>query len=243
MDVQLFVGCGNNPCVDVGIDCGDLATENTLTTALMLSLFTDRRAWESDVLPRSQDDKRGWWGDALDGYYIGSRLWLLESEKSTSDIPELAAGYVEEATEWIKEDGIADDVIVECEYIADCTGSLCKDILGISVTLCRPKDYDLNFKFRYAWENMELQGCEVNGCAIETYNYCASYPMLCGGYGYLESDYKDPAATVKISSCDGSAPDVWIYPQSSRTWNIPVTDENGVIGYAVNTSKCAKDCK
>jgi phage gp46-like protein len=243
MDVQLFTGCEQNSCFDIGVICGDLATENTLLTALMVSLFTDRRSWDNDELPKTQDDKRGWWGDALDGFFWGSRLWLLESSKSTSDVPELAIGYVREATDWLVEDGLADKVLIEAEYVADCTGALCKDQLGISVTLCRPRDNDLNFKFRYAWQNQVVSDCEYTGCEVVYNDYCASYPMLCGGYGFLATDRRDPAATVKISSCDGAAPDVWIYPTAGDNWQYKVTDSNGIVGYAVNQSRCKVDCE
>lgn len=79
---------------DCGMEAGDLVAENTLRTAVILSLFLDRRADDDDVLPNGSNDRRGWWADTVapmteygiggglaSGDRIGSRLWLLSREK------------------------------------------------------------------------------------------------------------------------------------------------------------------
>jgi phage gp46-like protein len=239
MDIQLFANCDFDQCIDVGIECGELATGNELTNAVILALFTDRRARDDDVLPNSQTDKRGWWGDALDGFYIGSRLWLLENANSTAEIPEIARGYAKEALAWLVTDGIADSIDIVAEYAPTCSGENCKDILGIQVSLCMPKNQRLNFKFQYAWQTLELQGCEVNGCELPKITYCASYPLIGGGYGYLVGDLLDPAASVLVQSC-GLAPSFYIYANSSAAHNVPVLGADcEVLGYATNASNCA----
>ena len=48
-----------------------------LKSAVWMSLGTDRRAENDDVLPGGDGDKRGWWGDSFRPRRIGSRLWLL----------------------------------------------------------------------------------------------------------------------------------------------------------------------
>jgi hypothetical protein len=72
--------------------------------------------------------------------------------------------------------------------------------------------------------------------------YCASVPMLDGGFGFSLSDQRDPLATVEMTPCAGdtTTESIWLYPASVSGATIKVTDCDGaVIGYAKNTSKCA----
>jgi phage gp46-like protein len=105
---------------DLSIDAatGDFAREDTLTTAVMLSLLCDRTAQAHEV-PAGQD-RRGWWADAFaqaseaataaDAF--GSRLWLLAREKQTPATEQRLRGYIDEALRWMVEDGLAQDLAV-----------------------------------------------------------------------------------------------------------------------------------
>jgi phage gp46-like protein len=59
----------------------------SLATAVIVALGTDRLANPGDRLPDPDDNnRRGWWGDAdaeeiWDGWPIGTRLWLMRREK------------------------------------------------------------------------------------------------------------------------------------------------------------------
>ena len=89
-----------------------------LETAVILSLFTDRRAGASDRLPDASSDRRGWWGDATDpAAPMGSRLWLLAREKTTPALRLRVIDYVREALAWMIADGIADRIDVGAEYV------------------------------------------------------------------------------------------------------------------------------
>jgi phage gp46-like protein len=98
---------------------GDLVRELGIETAVMMSLYTDRRANTDDTLPDSlSEDRRGWWGDQVtefDGDQIGSRLWLLERAKTTEDNLSDAKFYIEESLQWLLDDGVAQDIEVEVE--------------------------------------------------------------------------------------------------------------------------------
>ena len=50
---------------DCGMEAGDLVAEGSLRTAVILSLFLDRRAEDDDILPNGSDDRRGWWADTV----------------------------------------------------------------------------------------------------------------------------------------------------------------------------------
>lgn len=100
---------------------GDLQSDAGLETAVILSLFLDRRALTSDTLPDATDDRRGWWADVLgaSGDRIGSRLWLIS--RATLPNPQTlgqARAYAEEALAWMVEDGVARRVIATATRLA-----------------------------------------------------------------------------------------------------------------------------
>jgi len=110
-----------------------LATDDGLRTAIVVSLFTDARARDDDPLP-APEDRRGWWGDALPvaaDDRIGSRLWLLGREKRLQAVVGRARDYAAEALAWLVEDGIASSVEVEAEAHAP-------DRLALAVFVTRP---------------------------------------------------------------------------------------------------------
>lgn len=106
---------------DLVIANGLLQLDAGLRTAVLISLFSDARANESDELPANDGDRRGWWGDSfseIDGDRIGSRLWLLSRSKQTDGTLELARGYSRDALAWMLDDGIASSVDVDASWHA-----------------------------------------------------------------------------------------------------------------------------
>jgi len=93
-----------------------MASDVPLVRAVIISLFTWRRANPDDPLPA--DARMGWWGDsfapvALDR--IGSRLWLLSRAKLTSDVPAKAKEYAQEALQWLVDDKVVSRIEVQAE--------------------------------------------------------------------------------------------------------------------------------
>jgi phage gp46-like protein len=87
-----------------------------LVRAVVISLFTWRRAKADDLLPG--DQRMGWWGDnfaAVPGDQIGSRLWLLSRAKLVPETLARAKEYAEEALAWLVQDGVAARVEVQAE--------------------------------------------------------------------------------------------------------------------------------
>lgn len=126
---------------------GDLAADPGLTTAVLLSLFVDRRA-ETDDSPPSGDarDRRGWWGDqfaAVEGDKIGSRLWLLDRSKRLADVALRAEEYVREALAWMLADRVVAGIDVTIETSARA--------LLIAVSLQRPGRDPVSFRFAHTW--------------------------------------------------------------------------------------------
>jgi phage gp46-like protein len=99
---------------DISLDVlkADLTADESLTTAVVLSLLTDRTALASDV--PAGGDRRGWWADTFsdDSDQFGSRLWLLAREKQLTQTIMRARAFVAEALQWLIDDGLASAVDV-----------------------------------------------------------------------------------------------------------------------------------
>lgn len=101
------------------VDLG-LGSTEPLVRAVIISLFTWRRANADDTLPSGTElgALMGWWGDSFPNVpsdLIGSRLWLLLRAKLTPESVNLAKEYVQEALGWLVQDGVASRVDVEAE--------------------------------------------------------------------------------------------------------------------------------
>lgn len=126
---------------DIAVENADIVLDNSVGTLVIISLFTDRRALDSDVLPDGGTDRRGWWGDSYQKRSIGSRLWLLSREKQMSVVLRLAKFYAEEALEWMSEDGHIRSAVVSATSPAD--GFL---LLNVQLTLPDGSVLPLEFK-------------------------------------------------------------------------------------------------
>ncbi len=106
-------------------NAGDLGTDEALTTAVLISIFTDKRARDDDPLPDPDStDKRGWWGDLLEpdpsDDEIGSRVWIFaERAKATEQVLSDVKNALEECLQWMIDDGVVSDT----EVIAEKVGS------------------------------------------------------------------------------------------------------------------------
>lgn len=104
---------------DIVPQASAFASDGELESAILLSLFTDRRAIDDDEL-EDGEDPRGWWGDSfarVAGDLVGSRLWTLRREKLTTQVEAQARAICEEALAWLVEDGIASRVEVALERV------------------------------------------------------------------------------------------------------------------------------
>ncbi|PIF52348.1 phage gp46-like protein [Pseudomonas sp. 29] len=90
--------------------------ESTLTRAVLISLFTWRRALTDD--PVDDEELFGWWGDSYPNIAddrIGSRLWLLRRVKLTDATQRDAEFYANEALRWLLDDGHAIAIEINSE--------------------------------------------------------------------------------------------------------------------------------
>lgn len=81
-------------------------------------------------------------------------------------------------------------------------------------------------------------GCAT--CACEE-PYCASFPLVDGGFGFIAGDMKDPEATVAFAPCPGDTitPTVYLFPTPRPGATAAQKDCDGaLIGYGMNRSNC-----
>jgi len=146
MDIETFIFPD-----DLGVRCdfavggGGLSAEHDIKTAVLISLFTDRRAEPDDPLPDETASRRGWWGDALNSRRIGSRLWLLGREKQLREVVNRAREYAEEALAWLVEEGVARSVQVTAEIAAP-------GWLGMRIEIERDRRAPFRYQFQLAWQ-------------------------------------------------------------------------------------------
>lgn len=121
----------------------DIATDDGLETAVLLSLFTGGPS--------------GWWGDALAepaGDVFGGKLHLLAREKDTPSVLEQAQTYASEALAWLIADAVAASVTVTAESLPHAPG---QSILALTVTISRPNVAPAVYRYAYNWQSQELR--------------------------------------------------------------------------------------
>ena len=128
---------------DWQISTPDLRAGGELASAVLISLFSDRRAEPDDDLTDFSDDRRGWWAESD----FGSRLWLLERAKETQNTLQRAKTYCAEALQWLIDDGVAKAIETDARWVR-------RFMLGIIITV-RKNDGSLEpMRFEWAWKGL-----------------------------------------------------------------------------------------
>jgi phage gp46-like protein len=139
-----------NKVFGLRVENGDLAKDEGLETAVLISIFTDKRI-SDDELPTGETSKRGWWGDVfpnVDQDQIGSRLWLLERVKRTAETLRKSEDYIKEALNWLIEDGVAASIEVTSSYDEN-------NQLVAALTVIKPGGRQS--RFQMLWDKQELK--------------------------------------------------------------------------------------
>lgn len=96
---------------------GDIAHDNSLDTAIILSLFDEVRADESEVAPA--EFRRGWLGNEInqDDFEQGSKLWEFEQARITGSMLSDLGDVVRISLEHFVTDGLASSIDVKSPYL------------------------------------------------------------------------------------------------------------------------------
>lgn len=139
---------------DIGLSGSDVLADDGLETAVILSLYVDRRATEDDELPDNTLSRGGFFGDAIAEIandQRGSRLWLLRRETRRDVVLEKARTYCREALQWLLEDGVASSVDIATAFLDGIEPG--ETVLQIVITIYQPTGGPARFKFAYNWES------------------------------------------------------------------------------------------
>lgn len=125
----------------------DLLSGDDLSTAILISAFTDRTALPDDFIPDGSNDPRGWWGDIGQRTPIGSRLWLLERAKQTNDTLKRAYDYLTECLQWLIDDGVVARFDIQVQWVR-------QSFMGAQVIARRNDGTTQTTAFAWAWNGI-----------------------------------------------------------------------------------------
>ena len=108
-DVKLVL---NNGLYDMQLGAdGDILTEDFFDTALLMSIFCERRANSSEVVESHR--RRGWIGnESTPGFEIGSKLWLYEQARINRDTLNGIETVTRIGLQWFVDDNIAINITI-----------------------------------------------------------------------------------------------------------------------------------
>lgn len=133
---------------DWRLDGLDLASGDDLATSVLISLFTDARAADDDLVPDPAGDRRGWWGDAGRDRPIGSKLWLLDRAKQSEETRLRARDYIEDALQWLVDDGVAAGIEVTVAWQRPA-------FLAAAISILEPGGATARvFNYQWAWKDV-----------------------------------------------------------------------------------------
>lgn len=136
----------DNGIWDINIVDGDFEVDNTFDINIIMSLFVDARADQSE-LPEPLR-RRGFWGDLIlykneDNITLGSKLWLI-SGRNTEDSLNRAIDFSRKSLQWLIDKNYVTTINV------DGSRSINGIILNINFIVQDNSISEFNFKL---WEN------------------------------------------------------------------------------------------
>jgi len=138
---------GNVFDIDFGVHGFD--SDDGLQTAVIISLFTDRRLPEGVEHPERLNDPRGYWGDVgePDEFEWGSLLWTLYRQTITNAVIASCREFCERALQWLIDDGVAENVTVTAERAGTYQ-------ISISIEIVK-KDTRDTLRYAYLWDGQQ----------------------------------------------------------------------------------------
>ncbi len=132
--------------MQIGPD-GDILTDDFFDTALVMSLFCERRA-TADEVPQSSR-RRGWVGnEETQDFEIGSKLWLYEQARATRTVLRGIETVALNGLQWLIDDGYAIDI--------SAVAALNSGAITLTVPIDRPGS-KVDRRFFTLWDNTGLR--------------------------------------------------------------------------------------
>lgn len=137
---------------DLTIDStGDILTADFFDTALLMSLYTERRASESEV--SESRFRRGWIGNEsfTDGFEIGSKIWLFEQSRLNRDTLNGITSAAIEGLQWFLNRGFAINLAVDTVLV--------QGIITLQIDIFRPNS-KVDRRFFSLWDGSGVTSSE-----------------------------------------------------------------------------------
>lgn len=126
-DVKLYFD-EETDSYDFKIVDGDIEVEDSMDTALIVSLFSDARADASEV--SASNLRRGWWGSEVSDISkdnFGSKLWLLSQARQTPTTLNKGINYARLALGWLTQ--------LKYSKLIDVTGTFIQNGININIKI------------------------------------------------------------------------------------------------------------
>jgi phage gp46-like protein len=123
-------------------ESGDIQTEDFFDTAILYSIFGERRASADEVVDPQL--RRGWIGND-DDFENGSKIWLLSQAKLTRNNLNRLEDEAEKALSWLVDDGYA-------VSIDPVVATVSSGVVLLDIPIRRSRD-KVERKFFELWEN------------------------------------------------------------------------------------------
>ena len=124
---------------------GDFQTVAGFDTALLMSIYCERRASASQVPDVSR--RRGWIGNEdgeIEGFEIGSLVWLYYQARAISATANGIDSAAREGLQWLLDDGYANRIDVKSDVYADSV------LLDVTISIVNKPVETRNFEL---WQN------------------------------------------------------------------------------------------
>lgn len=147
--------------IDWLMDGPDLASDEGLATAVLISLFTDRLADDGEAVPgtppmasKGPADRRGWWGDTPadpsqetgPSSLTGSRFWLRAGWPANDRTARQIEIDAREALKWMIDENVARSIDVTTCWSA-------RDVISLRVSISQRGAHGQPelFEYDYVW--------------------------------------------------------------------------------------------
>lgn len=147
-DIKFVEGLNSLEPADIEVFEAQLILDNGLENYVLISLQTDARADDQDILPAGIKTKKGWWGNQILDTNIGSKLWLLQRAKLDANLLIRAKQYCQEALQWMIDENVVDELIINVTKDTSRTNSI-----FIEIDLIKEENDSIGFAYYYNWRN------------------------------------------------------------------------------------------
>jgi phage gp46-like protein len=126
---------------------GDIRSEDFFDSAILVSLFAESRASESEVFQSHM--RRGWIGnESTPGFEIGSKIWLYEQARLTRSVLNGITAAARQSLQWLIDDDYA--LAIDVEAILTASG------VDINIIIYRPNS-KIDHRYYTLWDNTGVE--------------------------------------------------------------------------------------